>query len=83
MDMFLTQKPMFFLYTISMVRAMWFKEPAPKAIFVIFEKRMWSSDKFVQNFVTRDRTIMEEKVCSRISDSVSFNGMNERIFYVK
>lgn len=28
--------------------------------------------------LTRDRTIMEEKMCSRISDSVSFNdGMNE------
>lgn len=40
---------------------MWFKKPAPTAVFVIFEKRLWSSDKFVQNFVTGDRTIMEEK----------------------
>lgn len=40
---------------------MWFKKPAPTAVFVIFEKRLWSGDKFVQNFVTGDRTIMEEK----------------------
>lgn len=39
---------------------------------------MWSSDKFVQNFVTRDGIIMGERdMCSRINDSVSFNyGMN-------
>lgn len=47
-ETFLAQKPMHFPYTVSMVWTVWFKEPAPVAIFVLFEKRcgLVTSSKF-------------------------------------